>query len=322
MTDRTPSAMTLKCFMLASIVMLHGPFTWSSEFDVDVYERARKHSIFPAEYTMSATELTTRSNGIKNGNTVSYTRKHERKKLTLTVVESSNDLSRVGYSVTAIKTESAYASAKRFPGKPDYFLVDQVTNSDEDAEQSFSSVLPIFAPYSIDGTDILKILRDDQTQISDVQELVVDGRRQLQLAWSEILRDPAGPVIRFGEMMLDIDNHMALTRADFSVGLVGKPPIRTTSIRIEYQKSSEFFVPKKVEERIVFPSEKGWKEKQFNEIQFDTSPVSDDVFDLASIGYKETTSSASFRMWIYVIGFALVFLLFVLRKRKGKADRD
>jgi hypothetical protein len=197
-----------------------------------------------------------------------------------------------------------------------------VTKSDEDAEQSFSSVLPIFAPYSIDGTDILKILRDDQTQVSDVQELVVDGRRQLQLAWSEILSDPAGPVIRFGEMLLDIDNHMALTRADFSVGLVGKPPIRTTSIRIEYQKSSEFVVPKKVEERIVFPSEKGWKEKQFNEIQFDTSPVSDDVFDLASIGYKETTSSASFRMWIYVIGFALVFLLFVLRKRKGKADRD
>lgn len=321
MTDRTPSAMTLKCFMLASIVMLHGPFTWSSEFDVDVYERARKHSIFPAEYTMSATELTTRSNGIKNGNTVSYTRKHERKKLTLTVVESSNDQSRVGYSVTAIKTESAYASAQRFPSKPDYFL-DQVTKGDEDTEQSFSSVLPIFAPYSIDGTDILKILRDDQTQISDVQELVVDGRRQLQLAWSEILSDPAGPVIRFGGMLLDIDNHMALTRADFSVGLVGKPSIRTTSIRIEYQKSSEFFVPKKVEERIVFPSEKGWKEKQFNEIQFDTSPVSDDVFDLASIGYKETTSSASFRMWIYVIGFALVFLLFVLRKRKGKADRD
>jgi hypothetical protein len=122
MTDRTPSAMTLKCFMLASIVMLDGPFTWSSEFDVDVYERARKRSIFPAEYTMSATELTTRSNGIKNGNTVSYTRKHEHKKLTLTVVESSNDQSRVGYSVTAIKTESAYASAKRFPGKPDYFL--------------------------------------------------------------------------------------------------------------------------------------------------------------------------------------------------------
>ncbi len=155
MTDRTPSAMTLKCFILASIVMLDGPFAWSNEFDVDAYERARKHSIFPAEFTMSATELSTRSNGIKNGNTVSYTRKHERKKLTLTVVESSNDQSRLGYSVTAIKTESAYASAQRFPGKPDDFL-DQVTINDEEAEQSFSSVLPIFAPYSIDGTDILK----------------------------------------------------------------------------------------------------------------------------------------------------------------------
>lgn len=316
MTYKMPSVMTLKCFMLASIVMLDGPPTWSNEFNVDAYERARKHSIFPAEYTMSATELTTRSNGIKNGNTVSYTRKHERKKLTLTVVESSYDQSRVGYSVTAIKTESAYASAQRFPGKPDYFL-DQVTNSDEDAEQSFSSVLPIFAPYSIDGTDILKILRDDQTQISDAQELVVDGRRQLQLAWSEVLNDPAGPVIRFGEMLLDIDNHMALTRAEFSVGLVGKPPIRTTSIRIEYQKSDKYIVPKRLEERIVFPSEKAWKEKQFNEIQFDTSPVSDDVFDLASIGYKDPSRSRSFRLWIYLVCFALVFLLFVLRKRKG-----
>jgi hypothetical protein len=164
--------MTLKCFMLASIVMLHGPFTWSSEFDVDVYERARKHSIFPAEYTMSATELSTRSNGIKDGNTVRYIRNHGRMRLTLTVVDSSNDQSRVGYSVTAIKTESAYAYAHRFPDKPDYVL-ERVTNNSEDAEQSFSSVLPTFAPYSIDRTDILKILRDDQTQISDAQVSVV-----------------------------------------------------------------------------------------------------------------------------------------------------
>ena len=317
MTDRTPSIMTLKCFMLASIVMLDGPPTWSNEFDIDAYERAREHSIFPAEYTMSATELTTRSNGIKNGNTVSYTRKHERKKLTLTVVESSYDQSRVGYSVTAIKTESAYASAQRFPDKPDYVL-ERVTNNREDAEQSFSSALPIFAPYSIDGTDILKILRDDQTQISDAQELVVDGRRQLQLAWSEILRDPAGPVIRFGEMLLDIENHMALTRADFSVGLVGKPPIRTTSIRIEYQKSSEYIVPKRLEARVVFLSENTWKLTQFDKILFDTSPVSDDFFDLANIGYKDPSRSQSFRLWIYLVGFALVLLLFVLRKRKGK----
>jgi hypothetical protein len=202
MPERTPSAMTLKCFMLTSIVMLDGPPTWSNEFDIVAYERARKHSIFPAEYTMSATELTTRSNGIKNGNTVSYIRKHERKKLTLTVVESSNDQSRVGYSVTAIKTESAYAYAHRLPGKPDYSL-ERATNNIDDAE------------------------------------------------------------------------------------------------------------------RVVFLSENAWNLTQFDRIQFDTSSVSDDVFDLANIGYKDPSRSQRFRLWIYLVGFVLVFLLFVLRKRKA-----
>jgi hypothetical protein len=202
MTERTPSVMTLKCFMLASIVMLQGPSSWSNEFDVDGYERARKHSIFPDQYTMSATELTTRSNGIKNGNTVSYTRKHERKKLTLTVVDSSNDQSRVGYSVTAIKTESTFAYAHRLPGKPDYSL-DRATNNIDNAE------------------------------------------------------------------------------------------------------------------RVVFLSENAWNLTQFDRIQFDTSPVSDDVFDLANIGYKDPSRSQRFRLWIYLIGFVLVFLLFVLRKRKA-----
>jgi hypothetical protein len=172
MNDRTPRVMTLRCVLFASVVILHGRSLWSNEFDVDVYERARKHSIFPDEYTLSATELSTRSNGIKDGNTVSYIRKHGRMRLTLTVVDSSNDQSRVGYSVTAIKTESTYAYAHRFPNKPDYVL-ERVTNNSEDAEQSFSSVLPIFAPYSIDRTDILKILRDDQTQLSDAQVSVV-----------------------------------------------------------------------------------------------------------------------------------------------------
>ncbi|XZE18171.1 hypothetical protein SH449x_003455 [Pirellulaceae bacterium SH449] len=315
MGDRSASIVVLKYVMFSSVVILHGP-SWAKEFDIEAYEQARKHSIFPLEYTMSATELTTRSNGIKIENAVTYISKHGRKRLNLTVVDSSNDQSRVGYSVSAIKTESTYASAQRFPDKPDYFL-DRVTNSGEDAEQSFSSVLPIFAPYFIDRTDILKILQDDQTRISDAREVDVDGRRQIQLRWSEILNDPAGPVTRVGEMLLDIENYMALTRADFSIGLVGKPPVRTHSIRIEYQKSNGFFVPGMLEERIVFLSENAWKEIRFDKIQFDTSPVSDDVFDLANIGYKDPSRSLSFRLWIYFIGFALVFLLFVLRKRQA-----
>lgn len=312
--NKSSNRFWLFCLAICVSSRLEGQEIPQSKFELtSSYNKAREHSVFGSEFTLSGVETKRYSDGKFTKQSVKYFEKLPCRKAILTILETF-EKNKVGYSVAGVMNKSTMVMSHRFPGDLNY-LPDSVIGDKKTATESFRSVLPVFRPYFIDDSDIREVVNKDSTEIKNVKESNEEGRNYIQFDWLEKLSDPAGTAIKSGNMKLDKDNSFVLVQADYTVGLVGKEPVRSHSVRIAYGMFENKRLPTKLTVRQSIPNSTKWTEVEITDLIYDFSKIADSEFDLSTYGYKSDSGPKSIRFGVYAILFLLVLSAAIICRR-------
>ncbi len=247
-------------------------------FDKIEFSKAREDSIFGDEFSMTAEQNSfSRSDERVTKRTYFYQQKGALQKLRVTTKLSPAE--RTEYVTLAI-LKSRGASIYNLEDKD--FVLQRTIDEPKEALVLFTSFLPIYGPFTIYTTEIMKFVTDPSFDVLLVQDEKIDDRTSKVVSWKCIVPDPnGGNVERRGRFVFDIENGWALLESEDAVGQVGETPIRTTTTRFLYSDCAGRRLPFYVRSEVLIHKSSNVIVDEYFNIQYDFGMLDDSSFDVS-----------------------------------------
>ncbi len=229
--------------------------------------------------------------------------------------------SAIGEATKLLVSPSGGYELTKFP-RSDSWVVARGVISSEIVDAVREDVLPVFAPFCIEGQRIVDLMAEPGFSVEEVSKVVRDGRPCVRVSWEGISLDKiAGECRKYGWILFDPENSWAVLESDRAIGTDDQPCIYSSRVVVEYQdkKSDGFPVTAKVtflKEREAAREKSS--EKIYDEITLVPTETPASEFTLAWHGI-EGLSPRSSRLRtgmviVSIIGVLLLVAALVLRR--------
>lgn len=273
-------------------------------------------SIFPAEMSLSCTKISKKRNGLLTSE-LRYCQSGDKRLVEEIYSGSEGRAVRdedTLYSSLLIDADSRCVFLTHVLNAAGTYFVDTVLHDQEEISRVFSDVLPLSAPYCIRNKTLSELFAEETFRILRMEDI---DESTCAIDWRMEVQDRDKSIELSGDIEIDKSNGWVVRKATETVGIVGKPPLYTHFIDIEYGNISGRSLPSRVVVRKVSGSDdtSELSSIEFADIEYDFSPVDSRLFELSHYGVGLPEKEIGIVYYCLIASILIAMALVIVRKQ-------